>query len=159
MNYKTFWYYYCRKPKRLTPSLLYLNFTICENKDFQTHSPLVSHNTSTCTREQQVCSAPGENCKHLQTALDLCILTTGSSGSAAAWIGLQVINQVGGTSQDLFTLLVAQAKQIKVKCAHPCRPSAEADIHVHFTVVWVLAYQTSSCLYSHSDKLRLVATL
>lgn len=46
----------------------------------------------------------------MQTIPNLCISATGSSDGAAAWSGLEVINQVGGASIDLFTLLVAQAK-------------------------------------------------
>jgi len=49
-------------------------------------------------------------CKHMQTVPNLSISAMGSSDDAAAWRGLWVINQVGGSSIDLFTLLVAQAK-------------------------------------------------
>lgn len=40
---------------------------------------------------------------------NLCISAMGSSDNAA-WSGLWVINQVGGSSINLFILLVAQAK-------------------------------------------------
>lgn len=43
----------------------------------------------------------------MQTVPNLYISTMGSGDDAAAWSGLWVINQVGGSSIDLFTLLVA----------------------------------------------------
>lgn len=51
----------------------------------------------------------------MQTIPNLDISAMGRSDNAAAWGGLWVINQVGGSSIDLFTLCVAQAKQIKAK--------------------------------------------
>lgn len=46
----------------------------------------------------------------MQTIVNLCISATGSSDGTATQSGLGVINQVGGASIDLFTLLVAQVK-------------------------------------------------
>lgn len=156
MNYKMFWYYYCINAKPNGSSLLYHSFSICENKDFQVCGHLVSHNTFTYTTKQQVCLATGKKnhncgtCKHMQTVPNLYISAMGSSDDTAAWSGLWVINQVGGSSIDLFTLLVAQAKQIPAKSnvfTHTIsRSPTEADMHVHSTVLWALAYQVSSCL-------------
>lgn len=51
----------------------------------------------------------------MQTIPNLCISAMGSRDGAAARSGLGLINRVGGASTDLFTLLVAPAKEIKVK--------------------------------------------
>lgn len=74
----------------------------------------------------------------MQTIPNLCISATGSRDGAAARSGLGVINGVGGVSIDLFTLLVAPAKWIKVKLnvlTHTTsRPPAEADMHGHYAI-------------------------
>lgn len=46
----------------------------------------------------------------MQTIPNLCISAMGGRDGAATRSGLGVINQVGGASIDLFTLLVASAK-------------------------------------------------
>lgn len=61
----------------------------------------------------------------MQTVPNLYISATGSSDDAAAWSGLWAINQVGGASIDLFTPLVAQAKQIKANRMY--LPTLQAD--------------------------------
>lgn len=70
------------------------------------HTPQSNRSVLQLEKKKNNCST----CKHMQTVPNLHISAMGSSDDAAAWSGLWVINQVGGSSIDLFTLLVAQAK-------------------------------------------------
>lgn len=161
MNYKMFWYDYCIKANPHVSSHLYHSISICKNKDFHVCGHLVSHNIFTYTTKQQVCSATRKK-NTIAAPVNICKLfliyisqlrvavTTQQHGVGCGWLTKWV-------ALPLISSPCLLPKQSRSKLKQMYLPTLQADPQLRQTctatpLFWALAYQISSCLYSHSKK-------
>lgn len=119
----------------MVQSFLYHSFSICENKSLSSlwrpgfTRYLHVHYKATglfCNWKKKTTQNNCSTCKHTQSVPNLYISAMGSSDDAAAWSGLWVINQVGGSSTDLFTLCLLP-KQSRSKLNRMYLPTQQAE--------------------------------